>query len=198
VLHVLDAPTGVAITRRLSTCYGSDICHAHLSQTLNQLVDAGLVAKGQQDGRTNAYDLTDRGRAALQARDELLQGGPDGQTAHSDDGPTDADLVTDGGETQPAPTPALHHISLDRSAGVRVVIHATSDRAAHDIEQFVKEELYDQFHRVYRERDHNAHLNEADAGFDDCYQVVVETTEDQARDIARHVSERFSTEATDD
>ena len=98
VLHVLDAPKGLAIKRRLSTCYGSDICHAHLYQTLNQLVDAGLVTKGQQDGRTNAYDLTDRGLAALQARDELLQGGPDGRTDHSDDEPTDADLVTDGGE----------------------------------------------------------------------------------------------------
>ena len=100
VLHVLDAPTGLAIKRRLSTCYGTDICNAHLYQTLDQLVDAGLVTKGQQDGRTNAYDLTDRGLAALQARDELLQGGPDGRPAHSDDKPTDADLVTDGGEVE--------------------------------------------------------------------------------------------------
>ena len=77
VVSVLDAPKGLAIRDRLSTCYEDEVRHPRLYGNLDQLVDAGLLAKGEKDGRTNYYELTERGLAVLDARDELLQGGID-------------------------------------------------------------------------------------------------------------------------
>jgi DNA-binding PadR family transcriptional regulator len=72
---VLDAPKGLAIKNHLAACYPETVRHPRLYGNLDQLVEAGLLAKGEQDGRTNYYELTERGVAVLHERDELLQGG---------------------------------------------------------------------------------------------------------------------------
>lgn len=41
-----------------------------MNSHLDTLVDKGLVKKGQHDKRTNAYELTERGRREIQARRE--------------------------------------------------------------------------------------------------------------------------------
>lgn len=60
-----DAPKGVTLKRELRSYYGKDINHGQLYPNLDDLVEAGYVEKGQKDRRTNAYSLTDEGRAVL-------------------------------------------------------------------------------------------------------------------------------------
>ena len=71
---VLDTPKGLTVRDHLSIFYSDEVRHPRLYGNLDQLVDAGLVDKGQRDGRSNYYELTERGLAVLHERDELLKG----------------------------------------------------------------------------------------------------------------------------
>jgi DNA-binding PadR family transcriptional regulator len=70
VIPGLGDPHGLAIRDELEDYYESEVLHGRLYPNLDDLVDAGLVDKGSHDQRTNAYELTDEGRRALQARRE--------------------------------------------------------------------------------------------------------------------------------
>jgi DNA-binding PadR family transcriptional regulator len=61
---------GLAIKRRLEARYGEEVNHGRLYPNLNDLVEAGLVEKGEIDKRTNEYALTDAGKQAVQQRAE--------------------------------------------------------------------------------------------------------------------------------
>lgn len=62
-----DGPKGLAIKRELEqTYYGEEINHGRFYPNLDTLVDRGLVAKGQDDRRTNWYSLTVDGKEYCQ------------------------------------------------------------------------------------------------------------------------------------
>ena len=79
VLAGSDRPAGVAVKDELADYYDRDVHHGSLYPNLADLIAKGLVVKGERDGRTNWYDLTDAGREWLQARraweDEQTAGG---------------------------------------------------------------------------------------------------------------------------
>jgi DNA-binding PadR family transcriptional regulator len=60
---------GLAIKEDLEAYYGEDVNHGRLYPNLDRLVEMGLIEKGELDKRTNEYELTDAGFAAL--RDQL-------------------------------------------------------------------------------------------------------------------------------
>lgn len=66
----LENPHGLAIRDEVAEYYNKEIQHGRLYPDLDTLVEKGLVEKGQEDGRTNAYSLTGRGRRELKARRE--------------------------------------------------------------------------------------------------------------------------------
>lgn len=68
VIAGLDDPHGLAIKEELEDYYGSEVHHGRLYPNLDELVDAGLVEKGQKDRRTNVYGLTESGRDQLTDR----------------------------------------------------------------------------------------------------------------------------------
>jgi len=69
----LDDPHGLAVKQELDDYYEGDVNHGRLYPNLDELVEKGLVEKGQKDRRTNAYHLTERGRRELAARREWEQ-----------------------------------------------------------------------------------------------------------------------------
>lgn len=70
VVAGLDEPHGLAIKAKLEEYYGAEVHHGRLYPNLDDLVDRGLVEKGQKDRRTNVYALTDDGEEALWSRRE--------------------------------------------------------------------------------------------------------------------------------
>lgn len=70
VISGMDAPKGLAIKAELDEYYSSEINHGRLYPNLDDLVDKGLVEKGQIDDRTNSYAVTQRGLRELEARRE--------------------------------------------------------------------------------------------------------------------------------
>lgn len=56
---------GLGIKRELESYYGSDVNHGRLYPNLDELVEMGLIEKGEIDKRTNEYTLTDAGSAVL-------------------------------------------------------------------------------------------------------------------------------------
>lgn len=70
VITGLDAPHGLAIKTELEEYYQTDINHGRLYPNLDELVEKGLIEKGEKDGRTNVYTTTQRGRRELSARTE--------------------------------------------------------------------------------------------------------------------------------
>ena len=70
IIAGLEMPHGLAIRGRVAEYYNTEIQHGRLYPNLDTLVDKGLVEKEQEDGRTNAYSLTGRGRRELRARRE--------------------------------------------------------------------------------------------------------------------------------
>ena len=70
VIAGLDSPKGLAVKDALDEYYGGEINHGRLYPNLDALVEKGLVEKGRIDDRTNAYELTARGRRELKARRE--------------------------------------------------------------------------------------------------------------------------------
>ncbi|MFB6119778.1 MAG: PadR family transcriptional regulator [Halobacteriaceae archaeon] len=65
-----DRPHGLAIKEELEEYYAGEIHHGRLYPNLDQLVDKGLVEKGELDQRTNYYTLTNRGQRELEDRRE--------------------------------------------------------------------------------------------------------------------------------
>jgi DNA-binding PadR family transcriptional regulator len=68
VIAGLDEPKGTEIKERLDEYYQPEIHHGRLYPNLDELVEQGLVEKGQKDDRTNEYVLTDRGQAEIDDR----------------------------------------------------------------------------------------------------------------------------------
>ena len=68
VIAGLDEPHGLAVKDELEEYYEQDINHGRLYPNLDDLVDKGLVEKGQLDKRTNVYTLTRRGEREIAAR----------------------------------------------------------------------------------------------------------------------------------
>ncbi|MDF9748273.1 PadR family transcriptional regulator [Natrinema salsiterrestre] len=65
-----DNPHGLAIKEELEDYYEKEIHHGRLYPNLDEVVDKGLVEKGELDQRTNFYKITARGRRELEARRE--------------------------------------------------------------------------------------------------------------------------------
>ncbi|WP_226041710.1 PadR family transcriptional regulator [Natrinema sp. DC36] len=65
-----DDPHGLAIKEELEDYYEKEIHHGRLYPNLDEVVDKGLVEKGELDQRTNYYTITARGRRELEARRE--------------------------------------------------------------------------------------------------------------------------------
>ncbi|MFB6105495.1 MAG: PadR family transcriptional regulator [Halobacteriaceae archaeon] len=57
---------GLAIKRELEAYYGEEVNHGRLYPNLDDLVEKGLVEKSERDKRTNEYDLTGAGLAAVE------------------------------------------------------------------------------------------------------------------------------------
>ena len=70
VIEGKDEPHGLAIKDELEEYYEKEIHHGRLYPNLDTLVDKGLVEKGQQDRRTNYYEVTSRGRREIEARED--------------------------------------------------------------------------------------------------------------------------------
>ena len=70
VIAGLDDPHGLAIKEELEEYYESDVNHGRLYPNLDELVEKGLVEKGEKDRRTNVYHLTRRGDRELDARQD--------------------------------------------------------------------------------------------------------------------------------
>ncbi len=67
---------GVDIRLTLEEYYDSPVNHGQLYPNLDDLVDADLVDKGEIDGRTNSYALTEAGRRILTQRQAWEAGSP--------------------------------------------------------------------------------------------------------------------------
>lgn len=79
VVSDLTGASGADISRRLGAEFGKRIDAGRFYPTMDALVEEGLVHKGTREGndRSNAYSLTDEGRARLQAHIVWeLQNGP--------------------------------------------------------------------------------------------------------------------------
>lgn len=47
-------------------------------------------------------------------------------------------------------------------------------------------------HRVTRRRDHNAHFNEEEKDYDNCFPITVHCeSEEEMKEIAEHISKKF-------
>ena len=72
----LDEPSGQDIRRWMehnqNPTLTDDVNHGRLYPNLDDLVEAGLLQKGEQNKRTNYYALTDAGRDQLAARGALF------------------------------------------------------------------------------------------------------------------------------
>ncbi|MFC7157336.1 PadR family transcriptional regulator [Halomarina halobia] len=65
-----DRPSGQQLKDELEASTEREITHGRLYPSLDTLVNAGLVERGEIDRRTNYYDLTEKGREALKERME--------------------------------------------------------------------------------------------------------------------------------
>ncbi|MGB9966250.1 PadR family transcriptional regulator [Halobacterium hubeiense] len=71
ILYVIadfEEPHGLALKDELEDYYEQEINHGRLYPNLDNLVDKGLVEKGELDKRTNVYTLTQRGEREIAAR----------------------------------------------------------------------------------------------------------------------------------
>jgi PadR family transcriptional regulator PadR len=76
ILYVIadfEEPHGLALKDELEDYYEQEINHGRLYPNLDDLVDKGLVEKGELDERTNSYTLTQRGHRELTARRDWEQ-----------------------------------------------------------------------------------------------------------------------------
>jgi DNA-binding PadR family transcriptional regulator len=69
VIAGADRPSGQEIKVQISQFVG-EVNHGRLYPNLDALVEEGYVEKGQHDRRTNYYEISEKGRQALQERRE--------------------------------------------------------------------------------------------------------------------------------
>jgi DNA-binding PadR family transcriptional regulator len=65
-IYQMDHPSGQAIRHRMQAEHGEDVTTTRLYSNLNDLVDHGLLDKGEQDQRTNSYEVTNDGRRLVE------------------------------------------------------------------------------------------------------------------------------------
>ena len=65
-IYQMDQPSGQDILDRLEANHGEDVKHGRLYPNLDDLVDYGLIDKGDQDLRTNYYEATNDGRRLVE------------------------------------------------------------------------------------------------------------------------------------
>ncbi len=68
VINGLSEISGVEIIDELEDYYEAELFGGRLYPSLDDLVEQGLVEKTSQDGRTNAYSLTEKGDRLLESR----------------------------------------------------------------------------------------------------------------------------------
>lgn len=73
VLSGMKTPSGSEIMSEVKRSQDQPILHGRLYSNLDNLVEAGYIEKGEIDGRTNYYALTDEGYERLRARHEWEQ-----------------------------------------------------------------------------------------------------------------------------
>jgi len=74
IATVSDPASGVEVHDQLESFYGSGFPHSRLYSNLDDLVEQGLVQKGQINRRSNSYELTSAGVRFLEDRlDELSE-----------------------------------------------------------------------------------------------------------------------------
>lgn len=66
--NTTDETSGMALKHDLEIRYAAEVTNPRVYQNLDELVNRGLVAKAQADGRTNEYTLTTQGGKLLDAR----------------------------------------------------------------------------------------------------------------------------------
>jgi DNA-binding PadR family transcriptional regulator len=69
VIAGADRPSGQEIKVQISQFVG-EVNHGRLYPNLDALVEEGYVEKGQHDRRTNYYEISEKGRRALEERRE--------------------------------------------------------------------------------------------------------------------------------
>lgn len=67
IIAGLDQPSGQQIRREIEEFVG-EVTHGRLYPNLDTLVERQLIEKGQQDRRTNYYQITSKGREYLVRR----------------------------------------------------------------------------------------------------------------------------------
>ena len=80
MVAILDKPSGQTIRRNLEVeapAGYDDVGHGRLYPSLDVLVQAGLVSKGEQDRRTNYYEITETGEDLLANQSAWLGRGLD-------------------------------------------------------------------------------------------------------------------------
>ena len=65
-IYQLDQPSGQDIRGRMEAEHGEEVTHGRLYSNLNDLVDVGLLDKGELDLRTNYYQITKDGQRLVE------------------------------------------------------------------------------------------------------------------------------------
>ena len=65
-IYQLDQPSGQDIRRRMEAEHDEEVTHGRLYSNLNDLVDVGLLDKGELDLRTNYYQITKDGQRLVE------------------------------------------------------------------------------------------------------------------------------------
>ena len=65
-IYQMDQPSGQDIRDRMEAEHGEDVKHGRLYPNLDDLVDYGLLDKGEQNLRTNYYQITNDGRRLVE------------------------------------------------------------------------------------------------------------------------------------
>ena len=65
-IYQLDQPSGQDIRRRMEAEHDEEVTHGRLYSNLNDLVDVGLLDKGELDLRTNYYKITNDGQRLVE------------------------------------------------------------------------------------------------------------------------------------
>ncbi len=73
VLSGMGTPSGSELMSEVEQSQDRPVLHGRLYSNLDELVEAGYIEKGELDGRTNYYALTDEGYEKLRARHEWEQ-----------------------------------------------------------------------------------------------------------------------------
>ena len=68
VIAGMDSPNGQEIKQELENSQRREILHGRLYANLDTLVEEQFVSKGELDGRTNRYSITEKGSEAIAAR----------------------------------------------------------------------------------------------------------------------------------